>query len=213
MSESHLGKYLVIEGSDGVGKTTQKSLLLDRLSTHRDDVIGVIDTGSTDIGTAIRGLIIDPSISKTPETEFDLFTVVRRELAAQVIQPNVKKGSVILSDRNWFSAVAYQGFGRGLDIDMIIERSKRAMGDFFMPDGVVILDAPIEVKEERLRLARPESDWFEKEGRSFFERVARGYHWLAEKFDVEVIDCTPSVNAVHELVFSQLGKIALEQNE
>jgi len=210
MSESTHGKYLVIEGSDGVGKTTQKSLLLNRLLTQRDDVIGVIDTGTTDIGTAIRRLVIDPSIDKTPETEFDLFTVARRELAVQVIQPKIEKGSIILSDRNWFSAVAYQGFGRGLDIDMIIERSKRAMGDFFMPDGVVILDAPLEIKEERLRGARPHSDWFEKEGRDFFERIAKGYLWLAEKFDVEVIDSTPSINAVHELIFSNLGRLALE---
>ena len=207
MSEAANGKYLVIEGSDGSGKTTQAKRLIEALTANGVSSKELIEPGGTPIGRLLRGIILDPELQKQPESEFDLFTVSRRELARQVIQPEVSNGTTVVCDRNWFSSVAYQGFGWGLDVRMIIERTKQAMGDYFMPDGVVILEVPLDVAEERIS-NRTKADWFEKQGREFFEKVRQGYQWLAEHFDITVVDGTPSVDEVADKVFSYLGDTA-----
>ena len=168
-----------------------------------------MEPGGTTLGRELRILILDPDIEMQPETEFDLFTVGRRELTQQVIKPKMESGAVLVCDRNWFSSVAYQGFGRGLDTKMIIEQTKKAMGDYFMPDGIVILDVPLEITEERLAKGRSKIDWFEKQGREFFEKVKEGYSWLAEEFEVEVIDGSSTIEEVELKVYSSLGSIAL----
>ena len=207
MSELINGQYLVIEGSDGAGKTTQAKRLLTSLIESEVSAKELIEPGGTEIGILLRGIILKPDLPKLPESEFDLFTVARRELTTQVIRPAVNNGTTVVCDRNWFSSVAYQGFGRGLDVRMIIERTKQAMGDYFMPDGVVILDVPLEVAEERIS-SRTKSDWFEQQGREFFENVKHGYEWLAEKYNIVVIDGTQNEARVANEIFLHLGNTA-----
>jgi dTMP kinase len=207
MSELINGQYLVIEGSDGAGKTTQAKRLLTSLIESEVSAKELIEPGGTEIGILLRGIILKPDLPKLPESEFDLFTVARRELTKKVIRPAVNNGTTVVCDRNWFSSVAYQGFGRGLDVRMIIERTKQAMGDYFMPDGVVILDVPLEVAEERIS-SRTKSDWFEQQGREFFENVKHGYEWLAEKYNIVVIDGTQNEARVANEIFLHLGNTA-----
>jgi dTMP kinase len=167
------------------------------------------EPGGTPIGSAIRELILNPDIPKLPETELDLFFIARHELVQQVLDPAIQRGAVVVGDRNWFSSVAYQGFGRQMDVHSILEKSRRAMGDYFIPTGSVIIDIPPDVAEERLRGRGVERDWFENEHRGFFDRVRQGYQWIAEQYDIEVIDGSGSPEDVSSAIWNCLGYIAL----
>lgn len=204
MSET-LGNYYVIEGTDGAGKTTQAAILRERLKANGVEAKELIEPGGTPIGSQLRAIILNPDLAKQPETELDLFTVARRELVSQVIAPEISLGTTLVCDRNWFSSVAYQGFGRGLDVANIIEKTKKAMGDFFLPTGIVILDVPLEAAEERLKSTGQKADWFEKQGREFFENVRRGYYWLSDQFEVELVDGTSSIESVSDDIVAALG--------
>jgi dTMP kinase len=210
VSEQLTGKYIVIEGTDGAGKSIQHKYLIDYLAKFSQRVVGVAEPGGTDIGLLLRDIIKNPFFNKTPETEFDLLTAARRELARLVLTPEIVNGSIVISDRNWFSSVAYQGFGRRMDVNEIIETSKRAMGKFFMPDESVILDVPVSIVELRKSFRAEKPDTFEIEENPFFERVRQGYLWVADKFDIEVIDGSPTIELVHQNILRQLGYTALE---
>jgi len=208
MTERVDGKYLVLEGCDGVGKTTQSRLFANSLPDG-NEVLMLAEPGGTPVGAAIRQLILNPDIEKLPETELDLFFIARHELVERVLDPAIKRGAYVVGDRNWFSSVAYQGFGRQMDVQSILEKSRRAMGDYFMPTGAVIIDIPPEVAEERLRGRGVDKDWFENEHRGFFDRVRQGYQWIAEQYDIDVIDGSGSPEDVARLVWYSLGYLAL----
>lgn len=210
MSEQLNGKYIVIEGTDGAGKSTQHKKLLEYLSKFNQKVVGVAEPGGTEIGLLLRDIIRNPYFKLTPETEFDLLTAARRELARLVLAPEIASGSMVVSDRNWFSSVAYQGFGRGMAVTEIVETSKRAMGDFFIPDKAVILDVPLSIAELRKNFRAEKPDTFEIEENPFFEKVRQGYLWVAEKFNIEVVDGFSMIELVHHNVLKQLGYTALD---
>lgn len=211
--EHRKGTYTVIDGPEGAGKTTQKDLHIAALCERGIRAEELIEPGGTQIGKLLRGIILDPSIQKSAETELDLFTAARRENVNQITRPGIEKGIHFVSDRGWYAAVAYQGFGGGLDPRLIIERNKQAMGDeFFKADASLILDVLVEVTEERLRSRGNESDWFERRGTEFFHRVREGFLWVASEFDVPVVDGSQSIEMVQREVFSLLGSVALAQD-
>lgn len=201
------GKYLAVDGIDGSGKTTQVGLLSRRFTEAGLSVVDVVEPGSTPIGLELRQIILNPSIEKLPETETDLFMAARRETVSQVIRPSILGGNVVVSDRSWLSTVAMQGYGRGLDVEAIVDKAKAVMGEYFLPDGAVIIDVPVDLALERLHQSG-KSDWFEKEGPEFFERVREGYHHLAERFNIHVIDGAQSIEKVNEALYEHLGEVA-----
>jgi dTMP kinase len=198
MSETTPGSYIVIEGTDGAGTTTQKELLMDHILEAGQDVIAVAEPGGTAIGKALRLIFKDAAIERDPSTNVALTTICRRELLRQVIEPTIEEGTNVISDRNWFSTVAYQGFGESYDVDEIVEASVKALGRFAMPNYAVIIDVPTDVAKERI-LARGESggDYFEQKGRTFFDNVRAGYRWVAQEYKIPVIDGTQSIEEVH----------------
>ncbi len=195
---------MVVEGLDGSGKTTQKDLLLEKLHSLNKDVVDLIEPGGTPLGKQLRSLLLDSEIVKQPESELDLFTVARRELVHQILRPSLEAGKIVISDRNWFSTVAYQGFGRKLALEKIITRSEEAMGQYFMPDIAVILDVPLDVASERIKLAGKKADWFEKLGEEFFAKVKEGYAWLAQEYNVLLIDGVRPKEAIHADILNLL---------
>lgn len=211
MEANSVGKYIVIEGVHGAGKTTQKNILRDAIIQNGTTIIDPVETGSTALGQAIREIVNDPSIEKQSKSELDLFIAAGKELVQQVIEPSIQSGQNVICDRNWFSCVAYEGFGRGLKVYDIIERSKRAMGDYFMPDGAVILDIPIYMTNKRLTARGDGSDWYESQGRDFFQKVQLGYHWIAEEYSVPVLNGELSIEEVKQNVFNRLGTIVLSK--
>lgn len=198
MANPEQGRYFVIEGGDGTGKSTQLDLAIQHLEGLGQDVERLREPGGTPIGDAIRQILKSKEFGREPETDVDLFTACRREIVAQVLGPMMLKGRTAVSDRNWFSTVAYQGFGKGVDIDYVLKRSEEAMGQYFMPSGVVIIDIPVEVASKRkTKQGDNTNDHFENLGFDFQQRVRDGYLWLADRYDVPLLDGAKPVEEVH----------------
>lgn len=196
------GWYGVIEGSDGSGKGTQLELAKSYVEKALDlEPVRTFEPGGTQIGNMLREIIKDASILRDPRSNVDMLSIARREGANQVIRPAVESGRIVLADRCWFSTMAYQGFGEGVPIEYIVEKSKEALGDLLIPDLAVVLSVPYEVVEERMRKrGGSESDFFESKGTEFFKRVLAGYEWICENYPVVVIDGSVSEDEVHQSI-------------
>lgn len=163
------GLFLVLEGGEGVGKTTQWTRLADTLRAVGHDVVAVREPGGTPAGDAIRALLLDPTTRLTAESEALLFAASRAQLVRDVIAPAVHRGAVVLVDRFLLSTYAYQGAGRGLPVP-----SLQAINAFvtagLTPDLTLLLSVPLEVAHGRMN-ARGAADRMEQEEFAFHERV------------------------------------------
>ncbi len=203
------GKYFVLEGIDGSGKSTQHQLLVDYLKGLSLPVESLREPGGTSIGEAVRQILLG-GLDRSMETNLDLFTISRRELVAQKIGPLTLAGVNVIGDRNWISSVAYQGFGEGMELEKIIDKSRDAMGDFFIPDGVVILETSIETVAERIGRRSTAKDHFETKDKEFFTRVLSGYRWVAANFKIPILDAEQTVEKVHQDVIKCFEPLILK---
>lgn len=173
------GLFITFEGIDGAGKTTQLDLLYEELRLKHLDVIKVREPGSTDIGEKIRSLLADQDSRIFPYTELLLFFSSRVQLIEEIIKPALEKGKIILCDRFHDATVAYQSYGRGLDLDIV-----RALERIFVlplkPDKTFLLDCSYNVAKQRLS-KRDNKTRIENMNRAFFERVREGYFALAKQ--------------------------------
>jgi len=202
-----LGRYIVFEGLDSSGKSTQAEMLLDELRKIGQQCQFIAEPGGTEVGDKIRAILKDGSLERTPETNLDLFTICRREIIAQKLGPAVLAGIDVISDRNWWSSVAYQGFGEGVDVGLIKSRSEEAMGDYYMPDQMIFIDTPVDVVHKRMHLKGGSAeDYFEKKGPSFFKKVRQGYIALSQEFGVVPINGDQTPEKVHQDVMRQINK-------
>ena len=144
------GKYIVIEGQDGAGKTTQIDLLARYLEGQGKKVLVVKEPGSLPVGEKIRELVKDKTYGFSAEGNLLLFTAARLELWRKVIAPALEQGVYVLCDRNWWSTLAYQHYGQGLDRELITGLTQQLLDQkYITPDlGFVIVLA------EQTRLER-----------------------------------------------------------
>lgn len=167
------GLFLVFEGGEGVGKTTQWGRLADTLRAVGHDVVAVREPGGTPSGDVIRSLLLDPASSLTAESEALLFAASRAQLVRDVIVPALGRGAIVLVDRFLLSTYAYQGAGRGLPMS-----SLQAVNGFatagVIPDLTLLLRIPAEVALARLA-ARGGADRMEREGDGFHDRVREAF--------------------------------------
>ena len=171
------GAFLSMEGPDGSGKGTQLEMLLDTLDRYGFEVILTREPGGTPIGEKIRGILLDrENAGMTDETEALLYAAARAQLVREVIRPAVLEGKVILCDRFVDSSVAYQGGGRQMGVEKVLEINRPAV-DGTMPDMTVYLDIDHRVAMAR-RCAASEPDRMEMEAESFHARVEDGYHQM-----------------------------------
>lgn len=168
-ADSRRGLFVVLEGGEGVGKTTQWSRLADTLRAVGHDVVAVREPGGTPAGDAIRSLLLDPSSQLAPESEALLFAASRAQLVRDVIRPALDRGAVVLVDRFLLSTYAYQGAGRGLSMDSLQAVNHVATGGL-APDLTLLLAVPLATAQTRMH-ARGETDRLEREHVSFHERV------------------------------------------
>ncbi|MBM3834511.1 MAG: dTMP kinase [Verrucomicrobia bacterium] len=202
------GFFITFEGTEGGGKSTQINLLAERLRGLGRTVKVLREPGGTPIGEEIRHTLKHSAQNQamTPEAELLLMNASRAQLVREVIRPALSTGEVVLCDRFYDSTVAYQGYGRGLDLTLV-----RAVIDFAIgetrPDLTLLLTVPVNISEHR-RLTRTagvstQRDRFEELDRSFFLRVEEGYRAIAEAEPrrVIVIDATATVEAVCEAVW------------
>lgn len=162
--------FIVLEGPDASGKSTQLRLLSQALSARGIPVLTTREPGGTPLGQRLREILLDPKSRMRPLTELFLMVADRHEHVEEVIKPALAKGQWVLCSRYTLSSLAYQGRGRGLPLELIHELNKLATGGL-EPDYVFLLDLPPQVALERT----PLRDRFEGEGLSFFTQVRLAY--------------------------------------
>ncbi len=165
--------FIVFEGGEGCGKSTQTRALYRRLYKAGFPAILTREPGGTGLGERVRRYLKQAGKPKiSPPTELFLLATARAQLVSEVIRPSLGRGKAVVCDRFTPSTVAYQGYGRGLDVDAIRAVNEIATGGLF-PDLVVLLDIPVE--DGLARKKSKERDRFESESLAFHARVRRGY--------------------------------------
>jgi dTMP kinase len=180
------GRFITFEGIDGAGKSTALSFVRGLLEGRGVEVVATREPGGTPVGEAIRGLLLDPATRATADTETLLVFAARAEHLAEVIRPALGRGTWVLCDRFTDATFAYQGGGRGMPLARLAQlRDWVQQG--LSPDLTVLVDAPVEVAQGRLRVRGGESDRFERERLEFHERVRQAYLDLAEREPARVL--------------------------
>ncbi len=170
--------FITFEGLDFSGKSTQATLLVEKLKQQHCTVHFIREPGGTAISEKIRDILLDKKHLEMSDTaEILLFSASRSQLVSQVIKPALLRGEVVVCDRYCDSTTAYQGYGRELDLDAVRAINKLATGGT-MPDLTVLVDIPIDEIERRKTRAGLTFDRMESSGRAFYERVRDGYHQL-----------------------------------
>lgn len=207
-----MGVFITFEGPDGSGKSTQIGLLADHLRAAGHDVLLTREPGGTPIGDQIRTVLHDVANTEmVSEAEILLYSASRAQLVGQVIRPALDRGMVVLSDRYADSTIAYQGYGRGLDLEALRQITAFATGGL-TPDLTVFLDIPVEEGLERKRrgMALEAGEWnrLDQEPVELHQRVRRGYlemvaadpeRWL-------VVDARGSIEDVQRKIREAVGR-------
>jgi len=172
------GFLISFEGIDGAGKTTQIKALKLELMAKGYKVSTLREPGGTEISERIRELLLDSSNRINPVAEALLYAAARAQLVQDVVRPLLNEGAIVLADRFIDSTIAYQGYGRGLDIEGLHRLNHLATGGL-EPDLTILLDIPVDVSSSRRQGMH--SDRIESEGLAFQDLVRQGYLEMASK--------------------------------
>jgi dTMP kinase len=193
------GAFITFEGTDGSGKTTQLRACAAHLAARDVPHTLTREPGGTTAGLAIRSLVLEHrSPALAPEAELLLYAADRAQHVRETIEPALAAGSVVLCDRYTDATVAYQGYGRRLDLELIAELNRIATGGLG-PDLTILFDLPVDVSLARLAARSGEAPTrFDLEAREFHDRVRRGYLAIAEAEParVRVVDATAAVEEI-----------------
>ena len=203
MSSSNNAKFITFEGIDGCGKSTQAKLLLEYMNKSGVETILVREPGGTNISESIREILLHSSSGQMGDrTESLLMTASRAQLTQEVIIPNMDQGKFVIADRYSDSTLAYQGGGRNLDIEWLIELNNYATFTL-LPDITFFVDIR---SEEALRRLDSNKDRIEGEGIEFQARVRKTYHELAERFNDRyvILDGYSKINDIHQKVLNEM---------
>lgn len=173
--------FITIEGPDGSGKSTQIKMLADFLRRQGRDVLATREPGGTLIGDQIRACLHDVANREmTAATEILLYSASRAQLVEEAIRPALAAGRIVLCDRYADSTMAYQGYGRGLDLDALRQITHFATGGL-KPDLTLLLDMPVAEGLRRRAQNGQEMNRMDRQTLAFYERVRDGYHHLARQ--------------------------------
>jgi dTMP kinase len=192
------GRFVVLEGGDATGKTTQAGLLATRLGEQGRTVVHTFEPGGTPLGTSLRRLLLDGEGTVEPEAEALLMAADRAQHVLEIVRPALARGDWVVSDRFVPSSLAYQGVGRGLGVPAIEIVNGIATGGL-EPDLVIVLDLPPDVATERFGAAR---DRLEEEDDAFRLAVHEAYRDLAGSRGWVVLDAAGSVDDVAARVWA-----------
>lgn len=177
-SKEYPGSFITLEGPEGAGKTTQVKLLSKQLARLGVSHVVTRDPGGTPLGKQVRRILLTPGINVAPMAELLLYQADRAQHVAEVIRPALEEGKLVLCDRYVDSSIAYQGYGRSIDLKLINELSKLATGGL-KPILTILFD--IQSEDGLSRLHPGGHDRIEREALDFHTRVRQGYLKLAEQ--------------------------------
>lgn len=198
------GLFITFEGGDGCGKTTQIKLLDEYLRSKGYKTLLTREPGSKGLGIKLREILLNYDGDVSPTCESFLFLADRAQHVDCIIKPALEEGVVVLCDRHTDSTVAYQGYGRGLDLEQIHNLNDIATNGL-KPDLTIVLDVDVETSQNRVG---SEKDRMESAGLEFFERVRKGFLEIAkqEPERVKVIDSTQTIEEIHKQILELVGK-------
>ncbi len=198
------GLFITFEGADGCGKTTQIKLLKEYLEKSGYKVVLTREPGAKGLGEKIREILLNYDGVVSDRCESFLFLADRAQNIDIIVNPAVQEGKIVLCDRHIDSTVAYQGYGRGLDLERINKLNQLAI-DGRMPDLTVVFDIDVETSMKRVG---KEKDRMESAGIEFHNRVRKGYLEIAKNDPerVKVVDGAMSVDEVFEKVKEIINK-------
>ncbi|KAF0140929.1 MAG: thymidylate kinase [Stygiobacter sp.] len=200
--------FITFEGLDFCGKSTQVQLL-EKLLTEEGKKVKVIrEPGGTIISEKIRNVLLDKKNSEMLiETELILFAASRAQLVGEVILPLLDENSFVISDRFHDSSIAYQAFGRGIDLEFVDELQKFVIGRA-IPDLTFLIDIPIEeVVRRKTMVKHVELDRIERSEMDFYEKVREGYLFLSSRESrFRKIDGKLSIEEIHKVIVDEITK-------
>jgi dTMP kinase len=201
------GRFITLEGIDGAGKSTHLGAIADQLRQRGAVVCMTREPGGTPLGERLRSMLLDPALEVSTETEALLMFAARHEHLNRLIRPALERGEWVVCDRFTDATFAYQGAGRGVDLQRLEELERWVHADL-QPDLTLYFDLPIDVARARLDAAR-RPDRFEREQTEFFERVRQGYLERARRFPgrFRVIDAAAAIGHVQSAVRCELERL------
>lgn len=205
------GLFVAFEGLEGTGKSTQALMLSRRIESELDrQVILTREPGGTDLAEVVRKLVLDASGNAISDrTEALLMASARADHVANLIYPNLRQGKFVICDRFAGSFLAYQGYGRGLDLDTLATLTHFA-SDGLEPDLTFYLRAEISLGFERIGESK---DRIESLPTEFFMQVANGYEELAKLHNWITIDASQAIDDIHNVIFVNLLQVLQEFGE
>lgn len=202
------GKFITLEGIEGLGKSTNMGFVTDYLQTHGKTVVTTREPGGTPVGELLRDVLLNSERGSVPDTcELLMMFAARDAHLEQVIRPALARGDWVVCDRFTDATFAYQGGGRGL-ADDVIRSLQTIVQRGLAPDLTLLLDASIEVSEQR-RIDRGHRDRFESEEVEFFRRVRAKYLDIAaaDPQRITVVDAAESLAQVQSVLAKSLDQI------
>ena len=196
--------YIVIEGQDGTGKSTQARRLAEFFKKQKKKVV-IMDEPDGDLPQAheLHDLILvkGKKYNLEPMTNVMLFTASRMELWKKIAEPVLKEGGVVISARNWWSTLAYQGYGEGVSRSKIIRLTKNLLPErYFKPDFSAILVTSDKVRLSRQKGRGKKKETFEAKPNSFQHKVNAAYPKIAKEFDIPLVDASGSIDDVYNML-------------
>jgi len=205
MKNEKLSTFITLEGIEGVGKTSNLQFIKELLEESGHDCVVTREPGGTNLGEALRGLLLSHSDENmSADAELLMMFAARAEHLSKVIMPALENNQTVLCDRFTEATYAYQGGGRQLDVDKISLLEDWVQGEL-RPDLTIILDAPVEVGRARAG-SRSEPDRIEKEQDDFFQRVRNAYIELANNYPDRIclVDASVDLDAVQQQIREKL---------
>lgn len=199
------GLFITFEGADGCGKTTQIKLLDEYLRAREKSTLLTREPGAKGLGVKLREILLNYEGPVSPNCESFLFLADRAQHIDCIIKPALEEGKIVLCDRHTDSTVAYQGYGRGLDIKQINMLNNIAVNGI-KPDLTIVFDIDIQTSLARVG---NEKDRMESAGIDFFNRVRNGYLEIAEKEPerVKIINASDTIDNIHKKVVELVEKL------
>lgn len=201
------GKFIVLEGIDNCGKTTQSGMLQQHFQSMRREVLLTREPGGTEVGEQIRSVLLDRTKMLDPITQALLFYSARREFITEIVEPNLARGVNVITDRFELSTFVYQGIVQEVDFDLLSIVSRHVVGQT-KPDLYVVIDISAEESFQRGQNENRKSQdlVYEKQGMKFMEKVRQGYLKIAKELgNVTVIDGTLGQDEIQQKIRDQLG--------